>query len=417
MPHLSLSVLRRPDFRHLFLTRMFGVMALQAQAVIVGWQVYSITKDPFMLGLVGLTEAAPAILSALVSGHVVDTHRPFKVYTLCLGALVLNTLLLWAIAGEHIAAPGGSVLPWIFAGVFISGVARSFIMPSSFSLVPQVVPRSEMPASSAWLSSGFQMATIMGPAVAGLLYAASGAAVAWLMPVGLTATALLSLLLLSPAPRRYQSEQRGEPAIESIKAGWRFLWHHPVLLSIMALDMFAVLFGGAVAMLPAYADQVLQTDASGLGLLRAAPAVGAIITALALALLPMRTIRGTTLMLVITGFGLCMIGFGLSTVFWLSALLLLVGGAFDSVSMVIRSTVFQLLTPAAMRGRVSAVNSMFIISSNEIGAFYSGVMARFLGLVPGIIVGGVGTLVVVAIAALRAPNLRRMKIETRDITP
>ncbi|MCE2965688.1 MAG: MFS transporter, partial [Alphaproteobacteria bacterium] len=293
----------------------------------------------------------------------------------------------------------------------------SFIMPSSFSLVPQVVPRSEMPASSAWLSSGFQMATIMGPAVAGLLYAASGAAVAWLMPVGLTATALLSLLLLSPAPRRYQSEQRGEPAIESIKAGWRFLWHHPVLLSIMALDMFAVLFGGAVAMLPAYADQVLQTDASGLGLLRAAPAVGAIITALALALLPMRTIRGTTLMLVITGFGLCMIGFGLSTVFWLSALLLLVGGAFDSVSMVIRSTVFQLLTPAAMRGRVSAVNSMFIISSNEIGAFYSGVMARFLGLVPGIIVGGVGTLVVVAIAALRAPNLRRMKIETRDITP
>lgn len=417
MPHLSLSILRRPDFRHLFLTRMFGVMALQAQAVIVGWQVYSLTRDPLMLGLVGLTEAVPAILSALVSGHVVDTHRPFKVYTLCLGVLVLNTLLLWAIAGEHIAAPGGSVLPWIFAGVFVSGVARSFIMPSSFSLVPQVVPRSEMPASSAWLSSGFQMATITGPAVAGLLYAASGAAIAWLMPVGLTVAAFISLQVLSTAPRRYQSEQRGEPATESIKAGWRFLWQHPVLLSIMALDMFAVLFGGAVAMLPAFANEVLGTDASGLGLLRAAPAVGAIGTALLLALMPMKTLHGRTLFIAVTGFGLCMMGFGLSTAFWSALVFLFLGGAFDSVSMVIRSTVFQLLTPAAMRGRVSAVNSMFIISSNEIGAFYSGVMARLLGLVPAIVAGGALSLVVVGVAALRAPKLRAMKIQTSDITP
>lgn len=414
MPKLSIKTLTRPDFRQLFFARMFGVMALQAQAVVVGWQVYSLTRDPLMLGLVGLVEALPAIICALFSGHVVDSNRPFRVYSICLSVLLLNTAALWFVAGEHAGLSGSALLPWIFGGVFISGLARSFIMPASFSLIPEAVPRAEMPASSAWLSSGFQMATITGPAIAGLLYSVGGARTAWLMPVLLISLALLALLLLSPALRRYQSPKRDESAVSSIKAGWHFLARHPLMLSIMALDMFAVLFGGAVAMLPAYADQVLHTDAAGLGLLRAAPAVGAIVMALGLALVPLRVIHGRTLLFVIACFGLCIIGFGLSTVFWLSALLLLLSGAFDSVSMVIRSTLFQLLTPEAMRGRVSAVNSMFIISSNEIGAFYSGVMARFLGLVPSIVTGGVGTLVVVGIAAGCVPRLRKMRVETTE---
>lgn len=408
---LSVNVLRLGDFRRLLLTRMCGLMALQAQAVIVGWQVYSLTKNPFMLGLTGLAEAVPAISCALFAGHLVDISRPHRIYMLCMGALVLNTLMLFLMAGGILHPADRGVIPFIFFGIFVSGVARAFIMPASFSLLPQIVPRHEIPAASAWLSSFFQVAAITGPAIAGLLYGGYGAQIAWMLPMALMAVAFTMLWSMQHGTRHFRRSAPREPAAQSIKAGWRFIWKNQVLLSVMALDMFAVLFGGVVAILPAYADQVLHTGSEGLGVLRASPALGAIATALWLALKPMKKIHAVNLLWVITGFGLCMISFGLTSHFGLAVFFLALSGAFDSVSMVIRSTLMQLLIPEDMRGRVSSVNSMFIVSSNEIGAFRAGTGAALLGLVPSIIAGGVGTLLVVAITGLRAPKLRRLVVD------
>lgn len=414
MANLSVNVLRLADFRRLLFTRMCGLMALQAQAVIVGWQVYSLTKDPFMLGLTGLVEAIPAIACALFSGHVVDISRPHRIYFLCLSALALNTFMLFLMAGGILHPADSGVVPYIFGGIFISGVARAFIMPSTFSLLPQIVQRSEIPAASAWLSSGFQLAAITGPAVAGIVYGGYGPTVAWAMPAILMTVAVALVASMTPKTKQFRNNSKREPAAESIKAGWRFIWHNQSLLSIMALDMFAVLFGGVVAILPAYADQVLHTDAEGLGLLRAATAAGAIVTALYYAFRPMKKIHAIHLLWVITAFGLCMIGIGLTDHFYIAFALLALSGAVDSVSMVIRSTLMQLLIPDDMRGRVSSVNSMFIISSNEIGAFRAGTGAALLGLIPSIIAGGIGTLLVVGVTAWRAPKLRALVVDAEE---
>ena len=412
MSSFSVSVLRLRDFRLLLFTRVFGMMALQAQDVIVGWQIYSLTKDPFMLGLAGLTEAVPAIACALFAGHIVDISRPHRVFLNCIGLLAVNALALLLMAGGIVPIPGGTIIPILFICIFLSGIVRSFIMPSSFSLLSQIVKRSDLPAASAWMSSGFQVAAISGPAVAGIIYGGYGVLDAWVLPVSLMAVAFLLLAGMHVNVRGYRSSERREPAAKSIKAGWSFILSNPVLLSVMTLDMFAVLFGGAVAMLPAYADQVLHVGSQGLGELRAAPALGAILVAVLLALRPMKIVRASTLMWVIVGFGACMIGFGLSESFPLSIGFLAISGSFDSVSMVIRGTLMQILTPDAMRGRVSAVNSMFIISSNEIGAFESGLAAKLLGLVPSVVIGGMGTLVVVALTALVSPKFRRTVVNT-----
>jgi MFS family permease len=412
MASLSFNVLRIRDFRFLMAGRMAVIMALQAQSVIVGWQVYSLTKDPFMLGLTGLVEAAPAILCALFAGHIVDISRPHRIYMLCVFVLMLNTFSLFLIAGGIVTPPGGSILPWLFAGVFISGLARSFIMPSSFALFPQIVPRKDTVAASAWMSSGFQFSAILGPALAGFIYGIYGAQISWLMPVGLIIVTFIMISAISHSPRSYRSKSMREPTVKSIKAGWKFILKNPIILSVMTLDMFAVLLGGAVSMLPAYADQVLHMGSQGSGILRASPAIGAIFTALVLAIRPFKRIRGSTLLIVVAGFGVCMIGFGLSTHFWLSMIFLILSGAFDSVSMITRSTIMQLLTPDSMRGRVSSVNSMFVISSNELGAFESGLAAKVFGLVPSVVLGGIGTLLVVAVTAIVSPGLRYAVVES-----
>jgi len=304
-------------------------------------------------------------------------------------------------------------VPWIFGGVFISGVARSFIMPSSFSLLPRIVSRKNIPAASAWMSSGMQIAMISGPAIAGLLYGGYGPRVAWMMPMFMVTMALIMILLLRTPPVE-RSEPSGLNMWESIREGWSFILSKPVLLSVMALDMFAVLFGGAVAMLPAYADQVLEVGSEGLGLLRASPALGAVSMALILAVRPMQQISAKRLMFAVAGFGCCMIGFGLSKIFLLSVFFLALSGVFDSISVVVRGTLMQILTPENMRGRVSAVNSMFIISSNEIGSFESGTAARFLGLVPSVVMGGFASLAVVALVAKLSPQFRRTVVETKE---
>jgi predicted MFS family arabinose efflux permease len=414
LSRIKLEVLKLRDFRVTLLTRLFVMTAWIAQDVIIGWQVYSLTHDTFMLGLTGLVEAVPALISALFAGHIVDISRPYRVLLGCIAVLAVNAIILMLVGGEYVAAPGG-ILPWLFGGIFISGLARAFTMPASFALLPQIVPRVHMPSASALLTTGFQGATVIAPAIAGVVYGGYGARIAWLLPVFFILLALLLQIVgISATPCQWRSAQKREPAGKSIRAGWRFIFTHKILLAVMALDMFAVLFGGAVAMLPAVADQMLHVGSEGLGALRAAPALGAIVTALVLAVLPFKTIRASWLLWVIVGFGGCMIGFGLSQSFALSMGLLALSGAFDSVSMVIRSTLMQWLTPDDMRGRVSSVNSMFIISSNEIGSFESGTAAKLLGLVPSIVFGGVGTLVVVAITALLSPTMRKLVVQADE---
>jgi len=387
---------------------MFSLSALQAQGVIIGWQIYVLTKDPFLLGLAGLMEAIPAIACALFAGYVVDHSRAQRVYLYCLAALTLNTVLLFLIGGGMFDLETKQFLWLAYAGIFASGFARAFIMPSSFSLLAEIVPKKDVSAASAWMSSGFQAASIVAPAIAGLIYGGYGALAAWLMPVMLMGAAFFMMFFIKASPKRIA--QIREPAVKSIKEGWKFIVKTPVLLGAMSLDMLAVLFGGAIALLPAFATDILHTGSEGLGILRGAPALGAVVMALILAVRPMQTIPVTRLLWVVVGFGISMIGFGLSTSFWLSVFFLALSGVFDSVSMVIRQTLVQLLTPENMRGRVSSVNSMFIISSNEIGAFESGVLAKLLGLVTSVVIGGVGTLAVTGAAAYFFPQMRKTVI-------
>ncbi len=407
---MKLSVLKIRDFRTSMLTRMFVMMSWIAQDVIIGWQIYSITKDPFMLGLVGLVEAVPALVCALFAGHIVDISRPYRVLLICIGVMVLNSYNLMWIAGGHAGAT--NIVPWLFFGVFVSGVARSFIMPASFTMLPQIVPKAQIPSASAFMTGSIQIATVAAPAIAGLVYGGYGASIAWYIPnILITMAFLLYLFGMSERPRNWRSSEKREAAAKSIKAGWKFIFTNNVMLAIMALDMFAVIFGGALAMLPAYADQVLHVGSEGLGILRAAPAVGAIGIALFLAVKPFKTIKAKWLLWVITGFGICTIGIGLSNIFWVSLLFFILSGAFDSVSMVIRSTLMQWLTPDNMRGRVSSVNSMFIISSNQIGAFWQGSLAKMVGLVPSIIIGGIGSLVVVGATIVLSPKLKKLEVK------
>ncbi len=403
--------LRLPSFRNLIITRAAVMMALQAQAVIVGWQMYSLTQDVFMLGLIGLTEAIPAICCALVAGHVVDNGDPKKILIAAVGALGLNTLMLTLCAGGYIALPPATIVSMLFVGMFFSGLARGFVSPSSFIILSRIVERKDMPSAAAWQSSAFQTAAVLGPAIAGLVYGKFGVHTVWLMPAVLMAVAICLVFTLRPKPAPARMDAR-EPAIKSISAGWNYILRHPTLLSMMALDMFAVMFGGALAMLPAYAHDVLNVGAEQLGMLRASPAIGAILTALFFAIRPMRYIVAKRLLFVVTGYGVAMICFGLSREFWLSAALLALGGAFDSVSMIMRGTLMQLLTPDHMKGRLSSINSMFIISSNEIGAFVQGSVASLIGLVPGILFGGSMTLLVVALTGGLSPSFRNTVVDS-----
>jgi MFS family permease len=409
---LSFDVLRISNFRRLMFTRFFITFALQAQAVIVGWQIYSMTKDPLLLGLVGLAEAVPALLCSLVAGHFVDIGRPHIIYRLSITVLALNALFLLLVAGGYVGAAEAWIIPCLFAGVFASGLVRSFTMPCSFSMFSSYVPRRDLSAGAAWLNTGFQTAIVTGPAIAGLVYGVYGADAAWCLPVSALFLAVVLSLLLRPISRL--DVEKREPAIQSIKNGWRFILNSPVILSVMALDMFAVLFGGAVAMLPAFADQILHVGPQGLGMLRAAPAVGSVFMALYLAVKPLRYLSGRVLLGAFIGFGVSMIGFGLSETFWISMLFLAFSGMFDSINVVMRSSIVQLLTPPDMKGRVSSVGSMFIISSNEIGAFQSGVAASLMGLVASVVFGGVASLGVVAAVAFFSPSLRRLVIDTHN---
>ena len=389
-----------PDFVLFQIARFLIVAAVEMQAVAVGWQVYDITKRALDLGLVGLAQFLPGILLFLVSGHASDHFERRKVLSACYAGygLCSGLLLLITVRGVHSVKP-------IYVVLVLLGVVRSFNGTASRSILPQLIPEEHFANAVAWNASTFQAATILGPSFGGILYAAFRGPSAVYAAAMLTAVgALLSMFRIKTRP---QARRREPMTAKTILAGLHFIWREKLILGAISLDLFAVLLGGAVALLPVYARVILHTGPWGLGLLRTAPGVGAAVMAVALAHRPLRGRAGPTLLWSVAGFGICTIIFGVSTSLVFSLIALICLGAADMISVIIRATLVQLRTPDEMRGRVMAVDMVFIGTSNELGQFESGLTAQWFGTVPAVLLGGVGTLVVIALWAWRFPELRK----------
>lgn len=402
-PHPT-SPLDSRGFLKLLAFRFQISLAYQIIAVIVGWHIYQLTHDTFALGLVGLAEVIPYFCCALFAGHVVDHHSRRMFGVLASVVLSCNALMLMAVAGGWVA---GNTLVWIYASIASGGVARAFIGPSYNALFALVLPREHFARAAGLGSSVFQTAMVLGPALGGILVGWSSLTIAYLVAAILSTSAAVSLFMLRIAePPAAESS----PVFSSIAEGLRFVFSNQIILGAQTLDMFAVLFGGAVSMLPAFIHDVYHYGPEGLGILRAAPAIGAIATGIMLAHRPLNLHAGRLLLTAVAGFGVCIILFALTSHFWLAAFLLMLSGICDGVSVVMRTTIMQLMTPDNLRGRVAAINGIFIGSSNELGAFESGLAARLMGLVPSVIFGGVMSLAIVAATAHLAPKLRKLNL-------
>jgi len=403
LAHDPYAALRYRNFLWLLVSNSLSTVAREAQIVVIGWQVFALTNDPLSLGLVGLSEALPLIVMALYAGHVADRVNRRRLVIAGTTGMFLSAVALLAFTTTSFITRG-RVWP-VYLVIFLSGVARSFTRPAFTALSAELIPREIYTNAVTWRSSSWQMAAIGGPALGGLLYGFSGPALAYGIVALLTALAVLGIVLISyDAKPRPVDEVR---VADSVKIGLKFLWRQPVLLPAMTLDLFSVLFGGATALLPVFA-KLLGVGPQGLGLLRAAPAAGSIVVGLWVAHRPPMRHAGRNMFVAVSVFGLCMIAFALSRNFWLSLGLLALSGIADNVSVIIRGTLIQTLTPDDLLGRVSAVNQIFIGTSNEIGAFESGVAARLMGVVPSVIFGGVMTLVVIGVVAMWSRPLRRM---------
>lgn len=404
--HDPYASLRFSDFRWFIASLLTMNLATQLQGVVVAWQIYDLTHDPLSLGLIGLAEAVPFIGLALPAGHLADRVSRLRIVRSALAAQCLCSIALLGFTVRPGLLHPGRVWP-IYLVIFLSGIARSFLQPSRTALSAELVPRPLYPNAITWRSSTWQLAAVLGPALGGLLYGFGGATIAYIADAALMAIGFGAITRIVQPPRTRQAAD--ESVMESLAGGVRFVRSQPVILGALTLDLFSVLFGGATALLPVFAAEILHVGPEGLGLLRAAPAAGAVLMSLVLAHRPPLKHAGRTLLANVALFGVTMIGFGLSTHFFLSLGLLAASGMFDTVSVVVRSTLLQVLTPDHLLGRVSSVNAIFIGSSNEVGAFESGVAARFLGTVPSVVIGGLATLAVVTIVGFRVPQLRRLR--------
>ncbi|MCD9086736.1 MFS transporter [Stenotrophomonas sp. SY1] len=402
------ALLRQPGFAQLLLYRIAAMLSYQIVAVTVGWHIYEITRNPFSLGLIGLAEVLPFFCVAPFAGYLVD-HLPRRKLGMAASlGLIATAVVLAAVAMGWLPFKG--VWP-IYLAIALTGMVRAFLSPIYNALFARVLAREQFARGAGFGSVVFQAGMVIGPALGGVLVAWGGKGLSYgvaAVMATLALAALASLRVSEPAP-----PQTRAPIFASIAEGARFVLGNQIMLGAMALDMFSVLLGGVVAMLPAFIQDILHYGPEGLGILRAAPALGSICVGLWLARRPLQRNAGRVLLFAVAGFGLCVIAFGLSKHFWLSAAILLFYGACDGVSVVVRSTILQLATPDEMRGRVSSINGIFISSSNELGAFYAGTMARLLGLVPAVVIGGCAVLGVAGVTAWKAPQLRRLNL--RDL--
>ena len=404
------AALKYKEFNLFLLVRFAMVFAWSMQFVVIEWEVYSITKNPLSLGIIGLMEVIPAVSLALFAGHIVDQKEKKGLLVKCiLGFSVISLglfLLTWPKIVDGISTH--IILYSIYFLVFLGGIVRSFLGPTIFSLFSLIIPKKIYPNAATWSSSVWQMGAVLGPAIAGFTINWMG--VHWSMCL-IFGFSLMALIFLSQIPKKpILNPKIGEPVIESLKEGIKFVFNTKIILGAISLDMIAVLFGGAVALLPIYAQDILKVGAEGFGILRAAPAVGALITMFTSAYFPLNKNAGMKLLAAIFGFGLCIIVFGLSTWFWLSVLALFLSGVTDGISMIIRQTILQLKTPDHMRGRVASVNSMFVGSSNELGAFESGLTAKWMGTVTAVVFGGTMTLLTVVTTGIALPSFRKLDL-------
>jgi MFS family permease len=399
-PATAREVFRRRGYLAYWSARFFATFATQIVSVSVGWQVYDITRDPFDLGIVGLVQFLPSLALVLVTGSVADRFDRRRIFAICLAAEIACVAALFALTLN-----GTSVVWPIFAVLLGFGIARAFVGPAVQSILPNVVTAHELPTAIAWNSSAWQIATIVGPVAGGLLYGISP-----LVAYG-TATALLGIgLALVGAIAIVRPQEPGEPTSwQTVVAGFDYVWRNRILLGAISLDLFAVLLGGAVALMPAFARDILDVGPWGLGMLRAAPGVGAVIVAAYLGMRPIRDHAGVIMFVGVGFFGLFTIVFGLSTTPWISILALALIGASDMLSVYVRETLIQLATPDEVRGRVNAVNMVFVGASNELGEFRAGVMAGWIGVVPAVVIGGVGTIAVTVLWARLFPPLLRAR--------
>lgn len=405
------SALRIKEFRWFLALRLAMVLAWSMQFVLIEWEVYSITKDPWSLGLIGLMEVIPAISMALFAGHVVDQSEKRGLLLKCLvGLTVISTLLCLLVKSELSSMlKKETVLYGIYTLVFLGGIVRAFIIPSVFSLLGLIVPKQEYANAATWSSSTWQIAAVFGPALAGFAIGWIGVFWSLVFVVSCLIAALLVVTQIEAKP--ILNPKIGEPIAKSLKEGISFVFQNKTILNAITLDMFAVLFGGAVALLPVFAQDILKVGSEGFGILRAAPAIGGLITMLVATSIPLNHNAGKKLLVAVFGFGLCIIVFGLSTNFWISVAALFLSGVTDGISVVIRQTILQIYTPVHMRGRVSSVNSIFVGSSNELGAFESGLTSKLMGVVPAVVFGGIMTLVVAGTMGIVSPKFRNLDIE------
>jgi MFS family permease len=400
-PYASLRV---PDFRRFIGFLATQTLATMMQTVAVGWQIYIVTRDPLALGIVGLAEALPFIAFALPAGHLADRVDRRRLSLAALSVLALCSATLFTVTRLGLVRPGTAWI--IYSVIFVSGIARSYLQPTRTALSADLVPRALYANSISWRSSVWQSAAVMGPALGGLAVAIGGPKLAYGVAALLLATAWLALFRVGPHP--HPPGATPAATLSEFLMGVRFLLTQPVLLGAQLLDLFSVLFAGAEALLPIFATDILHVGAVGLGVLRAAPAAGSVLMSIYQAYRPLAARMGRVMLVSVVLYGLCISGFGVSRNFGLSVALLLCSGVFDNVSVVLRSTLLQTLTPRHLLGRVAAVNAIFIGSSNEIGGFESGVAARLLGAVPAVLLGGFVPMLVVAVIAWRMPELRRL---------
>ncbi len=404
--HDPYASLRVPNFRWFVVSVFTMTMATQIQGIVVGWQIYAITHDPLSLGLIGLAEALPFLSISLPAGHTADRLNRRTITLLSLAAMLAcsASFVVFSLNPWILALPGA----WPFyAVIFVSGIARAFLNPARAALLAEIIPRSSYANAAAWRSSSWQTASVAGPAIGGLLYGFSTATVAYEAD-----TICMLVAFICFAAIRYTPSVPGanrEPLARSLRTGIRFVFRTPVILGALTLDLFSVLLGGAEALLPVFASDILHVGPEGLGILRAAPAVGAVLMSVYLAHRRPMERAGRAMLFAVATFAIAIVGFGLSRSAVLSFALLAVSGMADNVSVVVRSTLIQLMSPPEMLGRISAVNAIFVGSSNELGAFESGVTARLLGTVTAVILGGLASLGVVGIVSKTVPQLRDLK--------